>query len=155
MPKGPDFDVTAAHKYFAAECFNRTWGLMDKADRTPEENEQMLQLTFASQWHWSQRDDCAPTNVATGYWQISRVFAILGQGDNARKYGRLSLEALEGAEDVPFSVGYAYEALARAEMVAGDKAKMEEYLAEAREAAEKVTDADSKKWLTDDLGTIA
>ncbi|MGD9140909.1 MAG: hypothetical protein PVJ42_05160 [bacterium] len=155
MADEPGFDVKAAHKFFAADCFNRTWGLMEKSDRTSEDDEQMLLLTFASQWHWSQREDCAPTNVSVGYWQISRVFAILGQADNARRYGHLSLEALKDETGLPFYFGYAYEALARAEMVAGDKARMDEYLAKAREFADKVPYPDSKKLLTDDLGTIA
>lgn len=154
MADEPGFDVTAAHKYFSAECFNRTWGLMDRADRSPEDDEQMLLVTFASQWHWSQREDCLPTNVSVGYWQISRVYALLGQADNARRYGNLSLGALEGETGFPFYFGYAYEALARAEMVAGDKARMEEYLGKAREFAGKVPDPDSKKFLTDDLATI-
>ncbi len=154
MADDPGFDVKAAHKYFAAECFNRTWGFIQKPDRTPEDDEQMLLLTFASQWHWSQREDCAPTNVSVGYWQISRVHSILGQADNARRYGRLSLDALKGETGLPFYFGYAHEALARAEMVAGDKARMEEHLARAREFAGKVPYEDSKKMLTDDLATI-
>jgi hypothetical protein len=115
----------------------------------------MLLLTFASQWHRSQREDCAPTNASVGYWQITRVFAILGQADNARRYGRLSLEALKGETGLPFYFGYAYEALARAEMVAGDGPKMKEYLAGARESAENVPYPDSKKLPTDDLADIA
>ena len=154
MAEEQGFDVAAAHRYFSAECFNRTWGLIEKADRTPEDDEQMLQLTFASQWHWSQRDDCTPVNVSVGYWQISRVFAILGQAESARKYGRLALHALKGEEGLPFYVGYAYEAMARAEMVAGDRPRMEEYVAEARKAAERVPDADARKALEDDLATI-
>ena len=155
MPEAPDFDLAVAHKYFAADCFNRTWGFIEKTDRAPEDDEQMLLLTFASSWHWSQREDCAPTNVSVGYWQISRVFAILGQADNARRYGQLSLEALKDQTGLPFYFGYAYEALARAEMVAGDKARMEEHLARAREFAEKVPYPDSKKLLVDDLASIA
>ena len=120
MTEEPEFDVVAAHKYFSAECFNRTWGFIEKADRTPEDDEQMLLLTFASQWHWSQREDCASTNVSVGYWQISRVYSLLGQAENARKYGQLSLDALKGETGLPFYFGYAYEALARAEMVAGE-----------------------------------
>ncbi len=38
MPDQPTFDVTAAHKFFAADCYNQTWGFMDKANRTPEED---------------------------------------------------------------------------------------------------------------------
>jgi len=57
MPKRPDFDMPAAHKYFAAQCFNAAWDLIEKPDRTPEEDEQMIQLTQTSNWHWTQRDD--------------------------------------------------------------------------------------------------
>lgn len=152
MSKKPEFDVAAAHKYFAAHCFNTTWGLLDKADRTPEEDEQMIRLTLASSWHWTQREDCTATNMSVAYWQASRVYAVLGQADNARRYGQLCLDVSQG--EAPFYLGYAYEALARAEFVAGDRQQMEQYLAEARRAVEKVEDADSKQWLTDDLDGI-
>jgi len=41
MPNEPSFDVTAAHKYFAVNCFNSAWGLIEKKDRTAEDDEQM------------------------------------------------------------------------------------------------------------------
>ena len=154
MAKAPDFDVAAAHKYFSAECFNQAWDLIDKTDRTPEENETMIGLSIASTWHWTQRADCAPANLSVGYWQTSRIYALLGQADNARHYGQLSLGALQGDDVPPFYRGYAYEALARAESVAGNKTKMEAFLAEARRAAEAVTEADGKQALLADLNTI-
>ena len=154
MAKAPDFDVAAAHKYFSAECFNKAWDLIDKPDRTPEENEAMIQLSIASIWHWTQRADCAPANLSVGYWQTSRIYALLGQADNARHYGQLSLGALQGDDVPPFYRGYAYEALARAESVAHNKAKMEAFLDEARRAAEAVIDAGEKQMLLADLKTI-
>ena len=54
MPKRPDFELPAAHKYFAAQCFNAAWDLIEKSDRSPEEDEQMIQLTQTSNWHWTQ-----------------------------------------------------------------------------------------------------
>lgn len=152
MNKKPDFDLAAAHKYFSAECFNRAWDLIDKKKRTPEEDEQMLRLSLASTWHWSQREDCTQTNMAVGYWQTSRIYALLAQPDYARRYGQMSLEAC--SEDQPFFLAYAYEALARAESLAGDKQKMSEYMEKARELAEKVPESDDKKLILDDLNTI-
>jgi len=154
MSKKPDFDVNAAHRYFSGQCFNKAWDLIDKADRTPQEDEEMIRLSQASIWHWTQREDCTPTHMSTGYWQASRIYAILGQVDNARRYGQLCLDASRGEDVPPFYLGYAYEALARAEAVAGNRAKTDQYLTEARQIAEQVPDADSKKWLLDDLGTI-
>lgn len=153
MAKTPDFDVKAAHKYFAANCFNSVWNLIDKKDRTADENEQMINLAQASIWHWTQREDCTDQNMSTGYWQASRVYSLAGQADNARRYGQLSLNKCEGGE--PFNYGYAYEALARAEFVAGNKDKTKEYLTKAREYADKISNSDHKKMLTDDLETIS
>jgi hypothetical protein len=155
MAQGPEFDLSAAHKYFSAQCFNKTWELLDKADRTPEEDQDMIRTALASMWHWTQRDDCGAQQMSVGYWQVSRVYAALGLADPARHYGRLCLEASDADDVGPFFVGYAYEALARAEWIAGNAEKKQEYLEEARKAAESVDDADSKKMLLDDLATMA
>jgi hypothetical protein len=154
MEKKPDFDLQQAHKYFATYCFNAAWDLLEKHDRTPEENEQMIRLNQASQWHWTQREDYSRKNASIGYWQASRIYALVGEADNARKYGFLCLEASDSDEIDPFYLGYAYEALARAESVAGDKDKMNEYLAKARETAVRVDKAENRKWLEDDLESI-
>ena len=138
MPKKPDFDLQAAHKYFAALCFNAAWDLIEKPDRTPEDDEQMIRLSLTSHWHWTQRDDYDSEKASIGYWQASRVYAILGEADNARKYGQMCLTASDSEEVEAFYLGFAYEALARAESVAGNREKMNEYLAMAREAADRV-----------------
>jgi len=152
MNKTPDFDLATAHKYFSVECFNKAWDLIEKKGRTAEEDEQMLRLSLASTWHWSQREDCNQTNMAIGYWQTSRIYAILAQGDNARRYGKLSLDACQ--EGQPFFLAYAYEALARAESVAGNDQKMADCLHEARKVAEGIPEPGDKKQLLDDLNTI-
>ena len=152
MSKTPDFDVKAAHKYFSANCFNSAWDLIDKKDRTAEESEQMINLAQASIWHWTQREDCTDQNLSVGYWQASRIYALLGQADNARRYGQFSLEKSGGSE--PFYVGYAYEALARAEQIDGKKDKAGEYLAKAKEQSELISNTDYKKMLDEDLDSI-
>ena len=152
MTKQPEINIATAHKYFSAYCFNAAWGLIEKKDRTPEDDNEMIRLCQASIWHWTQREDCTDKNLSIGYWQASRIFALLGRDFPARKYGQLSLENAKEAE--PFFIAYAYEALARAESVAGDTAKRDEYLAEARKLTEQVSDAESKKMLEADLATI-
>jgi hypothetical protein len=148
MSRQADFDLAAAHRFFAVECFNRAWELMDKAERTPEEDEQMIRLSLASHWHWTQRADCTQENVSVAHWQTSRIYTMLGQTENARRYARLCLEASRDDSLPPFCLGYAYEALARAESLAGDQTQMREYLREAQRVTE------TKQMLFADLGTI-
>jgi hypothetical protein len=154
MAKKPDFDLQAAHKYFSAECFNRAWDYIDKPGRKTSEGDKMLQLSMASLWHWTQREGHTPTNLSVGYWQVSRVFALLRQADQARHYGQLCLEASQKEGVEPFYLGYAYEALARAELVADNLDEMEKYLIQAHQVATSLTKAEEKKLLLKDLATI-
>jgi hypothetical protein len=154
MAKKLDFDLQAAHKYFSAECFNRAWDWIDKPRRKKVEEDQMLQLSLASLWHWTQREDRTSTNLSIGYWQVSRVYALLRQADNARHYGELSLESAQSEEVEPFYRGYAYEALARAEMVAGNEDEMEKHLIAAHQIAVTLADPEEKKLLLHDLAKI-
>jgi hypothetical protein len=154
MAKNTQMDLQAAHKYFSVENFNRTWDYIDKSRRNKNEEDTMLQLSLASLWHWTQREDCTPTNLSIGYWQVSRVFALLRQADNARRYAELSLAASEKEGVLPFYRGYAYEALARAEMVAGNEDAMEKYLIQAHQIAVGLADPEGKKQLLHDLSRI-
>lgn len=154
MGKKLDFELETAHKYFSAECFNRAWDYIDKPVRNKGEEEMMLQLSLASLWHWTQRKDCTSTNLSIGYWQVSRVYALLRQAENAKHYGELCLDVSRGEDVLPFYRGYAYEALARAEMVSGDEDEMEKHLIQAHQVATSLPDPDEKKQLLRDLATI-
>ena len=150
-PKQP-FDLSAAHRFFSADCFNQAWELLDKPDRTSEEDEQMLRLNQASLWHWTQRDDCNGRNLSIGYWQASRIHAVLGRADEARRYAQLCLH--HSRQQAPFFLAHAYEALARAEQLAGNHAVVETYRAQALQLAQAVADPDDRQLLMDDLNTI-
>ena len=77
MADKPSFDTQRAHKYFSASCFNMTWELIEKPDRTREDDEQMIRMAQASLWHWTQRSDCSDKNVSIGYWQVRKQKNIL------------------------------------------------------------------------------
>ncbi|HLE29025.1 MAG TPA: hypothetical protein VI793_12955 [Anaerolineales bacterium] len=146
------FNPEAAHAYFSTYCFNTAWELIEKADRTSADDEAMVRLAHTSIWHWTQRPDCTPRHLSVGYWQLSRIYSLLGEAENARRYARLALEAGEGQG--PFFVGYAYEALARAEQVAGNEAQKGHYLEQALRLADEVPDPEEKKLLAADLESL-
>jgi hypothetical protein len=154
MAESSDIDIAASHRYFSVECFNLAWDLIEKPDRTSEENDQMVSLSQASLWHWTQRPDCTPTNLSIGYWQISHIYALLGKADNARHYARLSLSVSQKGTVPPFYLAYAHEALARAAAVGGNTLEMANHIKQAQILAERVTDEESKKLLLNDLESI-
>nr|WP_309101745.1 hypothetical protein [Fredinandcohnia onubensis] len=43
-----------SHKQLATECFNKVWDLLENTNRTEYETEEMMHLSHASFWHWTQ-----------------------------------------------------------------------------------------------------
>ena len=152
MTDSASLDRPQAHRFFAADCFNRTWEFLEKANRTAADDEQMVLLCHASLWHWTQRADCTDRNRAVGYWQLSRVYATLGQADNARRFAEISLRLSQS--EPPFYRAYAHEALARAAMIAGDRDQLELHLAAARKLLVEIADSDECELLEKDLNAI-
>jgi hypothetical protein len=154
MAPKPDFDTAAAHKYFAAHCFNACWPLIDQPARTVEQAEQLIALGHASLWHWTQRADCTPKNLSIAHWILSRIYAVLGDAPMAQRYAGSCLRiSMEGGV-APLFLAFAYEALARAAMVQRDWQTVGEYLRQADEIAEQVTDPEDRKNLMADLKTV-
>lgn len=154
MTEPETFDDQAAHRHFAKTCFNAVWELIDKPQRSPADDEEMLMLAHASAWHWSRVEDFSPRNASVGYWQLSRAHALAGDEDAAHRYGRRCLEVSTANEIAPFYVGYAHEALARAALLAGDGPDARRALAEARRALEQVDDEEDAKVLRGDLDEL-
>lgn len=141
------------HRRLGVDLFNHTWTLLEKADRTPAEDDELLHATHASAYHWSRVG--APENLARGEWQVSRVNAVLGRGEAALHHARRCLDhCLEhGIGD--WDLAYAYEALARAHKVAGDEAEYRRNLELARDAGTRIAEDDDREHLERDLADLA
>jgi DNA-binding transcriptional MerR regulator len=138
----------------AADCFNKTWTLMEKTDRTAMDDDEMVHCTHASAYHWRQVG--TPANWARAEWQCSRVYAILGRPEPALQHARRCLELAESApaEMADWDLPAAYEALARAHWVAGDSGEARRFVELGREATAKIEDEDDRRHMEADFGTI-
>lgn len=154
MADDANLDEQQAHHHFAASCFNRTWDLLDKVDRTAQETIEMIHTAHASRWHWAKSDNCTPKNLAISAWQLSRVYAVTGHADMALSYGEDSLHTSLLNELPAFFTAYAHEAIARAHGTAGRSAERDAALAEARQFGEQIPEEENRKALAADLDTI-
>jgi len=142
------------HRYFSAGCFNKCWALIDKKTRTPAEAEEMLLLANASLWHWTQRDDCKPENLSVAYWQLARVYYLAGDAGAAGQFARRCVKVSVDGQLPAFYLGYGYEALANATLLAGEADAARENLGLAEAQLAKVADAESRKLLVADLDKL-
>jgi len=146
--------IQKVHQHFSASCFNECWNLIDKADRTDEDTENMILLASASLWHWKQRDDCKPLNLSIGYWQLSRVYALAGRHDMAQLWGERCLAVSLDGKLEPFFLGYAHEALARAAIGHKDFDSAAAHLDKAEAELSRVEDDEEKALLKPDLDAL-
>lgn len=154
MPKAksPAFDAAAAHEYFAAHCFNRAWDLIEKKDRTAEDDRLMVALNQASIYHWLQRPDCGNQQLSVGFWQASRIQSLLGNAAEARRQAEVCMSY--SGELPPFYLGYAHEALGRAAKITGDTDLTRTHKEEATTLAGAIEDKDERDLLLKDLDSI-
>jgi hypothetical protein len=142
------------HRQLGVDLFNYTWTLLEKANRTRDEDDEMLYATHASAYHWLHADGAEPENRARSEWQISRVYAVLGRGEPAVHHAQRCLDHCLDNRIGDWDLAFAYEALARAHKVAGDDREFRRNLELAREAGAKIADAEDREHLEKDLAEL-
>jgi hypothetical protein len=146
----------ATHRQLGKDLYNHTWTLLEKADRTAADIDEMVLTAHASAFHWS-RGGGTLANAARSQWQIARVYSTLGRGEPAVFHAQRCLELAEaaaaaGAAD-DWDVPAALEGLARAQAVAGDRAGADATRARARESLSSIADPEDRQLIEDDLAT--
>lgn len=140
------------HKRLAIDLFNLVWELLDKADRTPEEDDRMLHAAHASRFHWGEIG--TPLEFERGEWQIARVYAVLNRSEAAIYHAQHCLELCEANQIGDFDLAFAYEALARAHAIAGDAAESQKYVKLAEQAATQIEEDGNREYFLGELATV-
>ncbi len=144
----------ATRRKLAADLFNHTWTLLERTDRTPEQVDEMIHSAHASRYHWGEVPDREAVHLARGEWQCSRVYAVLGRAEPALWHARRCLEINEAAANADWDIASAYEAMARAHMVAGDVDQVATWKAKAVAALDAIADPDDREIVVGDIATL-
>jgi hypothetical protein len=148
----PDLDRETESR-LAAGLYSEVWRLMEIAKRRPEQDDEMLHAAHASRYHWGKVGQSV--NLARGEWLCSRVYAVLSRPEPAVWHAHRCLELLtESGSGESWDMAAAYEALARAHSVAGNRAETRTWLAIANEALKTIPDPDDRRPIEEDLATI-
>jgi len=107
------------HRALGAAAVQRDLDLPREGSRTVNEDDLMLLSANASAYHWRQVGTAA--NFARGVWQMSRVYSVLGRAEPALHHATRCLQICQENGIGDWDLGFAYEALARAAAVAGDR----------------------------------
>ena len=142
-----------SERQLAAGLFNDVWRLLEMPKRQPEQDDEMIHAAHASRYHWGNVGEAV--TWARGEWLCSRVYSVLGRPESAIWHAKRCLELLTefgGAED--WDEAAAYEALARAYGVAGEREHMHDWLAQAREAVKTIQNPDDRRPIEADIRSL-
>ena len=127
------------HRSQGIECNNSTWEMIE-AERTPENDEEMLRRAYASTYHWARAVRRVPANDARGAWLLAKVQLLVGQPELSLRYADICVTICQEHGLADFDLAYAYEARARALKALGD----DEAAGQAWEMAKSVPIADAE-----------
>lgn len=153
MSEEKTFTLTQAQLHFAIDFHGKTWEMLEKKVRTPDEDERMLDYAHASLAHW--RSAGAEVRHQRGEWLLARVYAVLGEGNLALKHAHRCYELLEGnkSEMADFDAAFACEAVARAYAVIGDKSGARKFIEMAKKAGEAIKEKDDRDIFFNEFNT--
>lgn len=137
------------HKNLGIEYFNATWQLIDKTDRTPEDDYNMILTAQASRFHWG----FAGTQVEfqTGDWLISKVYYILGHKEECMFTAKRCLDICVGENIGGFNLAFAYESMARAYKLNDNIEKFNQYQEIALEKARLIENDDDRSYTISEI----
>jgi hypothetical protein len=110
-------DIQAWHKRFASQCNNRAWELSTAAQRTPQEDREMLDAAHASAWHWGKIG--TELNRMRAVMCLAEVHALLGHGQIALDYAQEMRRFFLARETEPWELAFTHAIHAHAAAVAG------------------------------------
>lgn len=137
MTEEKTYTISQAHYHFAVDFSNQTWELLERK-RSRLEDIRMVDFAYASLAHW--RSVGGAVRQQRGEWLVSRVHAVLGEGGPALKHAQLCYQLLEDnkSEMDDADIAFAYEAIARAYAISGDKRESLKFLEMAKKAGEEI-----------------
>src|SRR3954465_14883676 len=111
-----------------------------------------MDCAHASAYHWALAPECTPENRARSAWQISRTYTVAGRPAEALFHAERCFQLCERHGRGDWDLAYAYEALARASLAAGDRDAAGQYVELAQ--AVEIADEGDRTQLAGDLKTL-
>ena len=153
MSEEKTYTEAEAQLHFAKGFNGKTWELLDKQERTQEENELLVDYAHASLAHW--RVAGTGVNLQRGVWMLARVYTVLGNATLALQHAARCLELTEEYKDQlsDFDFAFAYECMARAQALTGQQTEAQKYIDKADKAGAAIQDEEDRQIFFDDFNS--
>ncbi|MGD8402410.1 MAG: hypothetical protein PVJ21_02035 [Anaerolineales bacterium] len=153
MSEEKTFTEAEAHLHFAKQYNGKLWELLEKPERTPKEDELLIDYTHASLAHW--RVAGTEVHLQRGAWMLAHVYSVLGNATLALQHAQHCQALTEKYKDhlSDFDFAYAYECIARAQALAGNQAEAQKYVEMADKAGAAIKDGEDREIFLGDFNS--
>ena len=138
-----DEEIAKWRKWFARESNNRGWELVELAQRTPAQAEEMVHAAHASALLWGKSG--TDLNAARAHLLLGVVHGLAGDGALALRYAKVSLDYFTAHDCPDWEIAYAHAAMACAAHAAGDRGLHERHYREAARRNEAIADPEDRE----------
>lgn len=141
------------HKELARSTNGEVWKLLEKEERTVEEEHIMVDTAHASNYHWWHAGTVV--NAQRGEWLLARVYTVLGHNQEALWHAKACLALTEANPDdmQDFDVAYSYEAVARAQALNGAAELAAANKSKASDLGAKIAAEEDRQWFETDFNS--
>ena len=145
------YTIEEAEQQFARSTNGLVWKYLEKKERSEVDNDEMLTAAHTSLYHWSKIGK--NVHAQRGHWLLARVYTVLGESQLALRYAHRCLEITNRFPDEmqDFDIAYAYEAMARANALAGNIESARNYYEMSSKAGEGLSNPEDKDIFMKDL----
>ena len=153
MSEERKYTIEEANKYFAINYNNKIWPLLEKKEKTEDENNEIINLAHASLLHWSKSAECKNVNLQRGEYMIALAYINANRKRPALYYAKRCKKMTEenAAESKDFDFAYASLVMAMALRLNEDREGADKYLKDAKEMGEHIKNKEDKRIFMDDL----
>ena len=153
MTEKETFTEAEAHLHFAKQYNGKIWELLEKPERTSEEDELLIDYTHTSLAHW--RVAGTEVHLQRGAWMLAHVYTVLGNAALALQHAQHCQELTERYKEhlSDFDFAYAHECMARAQALAGNQAEAQKYIEKADKVGAAIKDEEDREIFMGDFNS--
>jgi len=140
------------HRQIATKTFSRCWDLLERRDRTRDDDAELLATAFASRYHWTHAGEEEQRIV--GDWMISRAAADVGEAHLALTYAQRAYDAAQDTEVKDWLLASVAEGLTRAYAANGDVASREQWRTTTEELIAQIKDNEDRDLIAEQVASI-
>lgn len=136
----------------ATRLFNRCWALLEQAERSEDDDVELLTSAFSSRFHWLITG--APEQWIISDWMVARAAGAVGEADLSLTFAKRANGAAREGETPDWLVASTAEGVARAYAIAGNAVEFNNWSALATRLIDVIVDPESKSLVASQFADI-